>query len=371
MVDNAAIEEGQAGRRLPSPPSSLGADQDLVGHVKKTRAHLCVRAHRPQVRGPLRSGSATSILCRCLVRNIVDGISLSFLAGLRPGSLIVTGMSATTRSWRWMWIFYPTGYRVLAGHRLRVQVSGGAFPRFSAELRHAGTIRRGRPRRSADAGFEIYHDSLHPSRVVLPVLHHSRPASGVSPLLADVAGAGRRTAQAWRAVGQGAHPLQALSLTGVLPLLVRSRAVNPELDSPQSRHRPGGPAPWRRSAVLREVDDIDAGAGIDGADATETPEAVIGKDRPVLVPARLCTRAGPPWFRSRAEPPAVIGAGNWCAGAARIRAHATEDEAPPPEGRSARVAGVASVAVTVTSLIASARLPCPRSGPLCCRSTAR
>jgi putative CocE/NonD family hydrolase len=63
---------------------------------------------------------------------------------------------------------YPTGYRLLAGHRIRVQVSGGAFPRFA---RNFGT---GEPfataRRAVRCRFEIYHDAAHPSSVSLPVL---------------------------------------------------------------------------------------------------------------------------------------------------------------------------------------------------------
>ncbi len=63
---------------------------------------------------------------------------------------------------------YPTGYRLLAGHRIRVQVSGGAFPRFA---RNFGT---GEPfataRRAVRCRFEIYHDAAHPSSVLLPVL---------------------------------------------------------------------------------------------------------------------------------------------------------------------------------------------------------
>jgi uncharacterized protein len=61
----------------------------------------------------------------------------------------------------------PTAYRFRNGHRLRVQVAGGAFPRFG---RNHGT---GEPTASAVATspnrFEVLHDPAHPSRVVLPV----------------------------------------------------------------------------------------------------------------------------------------------------------------------------------------------------------
>ena len=63
---------------------------------------------------------------------------------------------------------YPTAYRIQAGHRIRVQVSGGAFPRY------ARTFGTGQPFATATTAvrcrFEIHHDSRHPSCVLLPVL---------------------------------------------------------------------------------------------------------------------------------------------------------------------------------------------------------
>jgi len=63
---------------------------------------------------------------------------------------------------------FPTAYRIRAGHRIRVQVSGGAFPRFARNL---GT---GESFASATKGlrgrFDIHHDARHPACVLLPVL---------------------------------------------------------------------------------------------------------------------------------------------------------------------------------------------------------
>jgi uncharacterized protein len=62
---------------------------------------------------------------------------------------------------------WPTGYRFRAGHRLRVHVAGGAFPRYA---RNFGT---GEP--IADAvrmlpcHCEVPHDPRFPPRIVLPV----------------------------------------------------------------------------------------------------------------------------------------------------------------------------------------------------------
>lgn len=65
---------------------------------------------------------------------------------------------------------WPTANRFLAGHRIRLQISSGAFPRWNRNL---GT---GEPIVSATQLFTaqqtIYHDRDHPSVLVLPVTHH-------------------------------------------------------------------------------------------------------------------------------------------------------------------------------------------------------
>jgi uncharacterized protein len=61
---------------------------------------------------------------------------------------------------------WPTAYRFKAGHRVRVQVSSGAFPRYArnpgtGEPHATGTVLR-------PADQEVYHDSARPSAIVLP-----------------------------------------------------------------------------------------------------------------------------------------------------------------------------------------------------------
>ena len=62
---------------------------------------------------------------------------------------------------------WPTAYRFRRGHRIRVQVSSGAFPRYN---RNPGT---GEPRATAAtlraADQKVFHDPAHPSAVILPV----------------------------------------------------------------------------------------------------------------------------------------------------------------------------------------------------------
>ncbi|MGW4484469.1 CocE/NonD family hydrolase [Amycolatopsis sp. NPDC004368] len=90
--------------------------------------------------------------------NVTDGI-----LRLRPGAPESDGDGIVTAQVT----LDPTAYRFRRGHRLRVQVAGGAFPRFA---RNHGT---GEPVASAVDGkpnrFEIFHDAAHPSRVTLPV----------------------------------------------------------------------------------------------------------------------------------------------------------------------------------------------------------
>lgn len=71
---------------------------------------------------------------------------------------------------------WPTAYRFKRGHRIRVQVSSGAFPRYA---RNNGT---GEPRATATrllpADQAVYHDAARPSAVILPVSKRDiRPAS--------------------------------------------------------------------------------------------------------------------------------------------------------------------------------------------------
>jgi len=84
--------------------------------------------------------------------NICDGlVSLDDAGDIRR---------ATVRLW-------PTAYRFRRGHRIRVQVSSGAFPRYARNLgagephATATTIRVGRQ--------EVFHDPAHPSAILLPV----------------------------------------------------------------------------------------------------------------------------------------------------------------------------------------------------------
>ncbi|HET8979599.1 MAG TPA: CocE/NonD family hydrolase [Solirubrobacteraceae bacterium] len=77
-------------------------------------------------------------------------------------------------SWRVRFNLWPMGHRFAAGHRVRLQVSSGAHPRYA---RNPGT---GADPATATADslravdVEVLHDAEHPSALVLPVIPASR-----------------------------------------------------------------------------------------------------------------------------------------------------------------------------------------------------
>jgi len=66
---------------------------------------------------------------------------------------------------------WPTAYRFQPGHRLRVQISGGAFPRLT---RNPGT---GEPLATATRTVPVDYEIRHSSSITLPVLPARTPAS--------------------------------------------------------------------------------------------------------------------------------------------------------------------------------------------------
>ena len=156
QVDNAAIEIRPDVLTFTTDP--LAADLDLVGPV---RARIFVRTGRQHADVFVRvcdvDGDGVS-------RNVVDGIRR-----LSPQTVPAADVEAGDDGVLAVEVeLYPTAYRVLAGHRIRVQVSGGSFPRYA---RNFGTGEPfGAATQALRCGFEIYHDARHPAHVLLPVL---------------------------------------------------------------------------------------------------------------------------------------------------------------------------------------------------------
>jgi putative CocE/NonD family hydrolase len=143
-VDNTALEARPDVLTYTTPV--LDADTEVIGEVsaeiwfRSSLPHADVFVRLCDVDPAGRSG------------NVCDG--LTSLTGADQASC------ATVRLW-------PTAYRFKKGHRIRVQVSSGAFPRYA---RNTGT---GEPRATATtllaADQAVFHDPAHPSAVILPV----------------------------------------------------------------------------------------------------------------------------------------------------------------------------------------------------------
>lgn len=143
-VDNTKLEARPDVLTYSTPP--LSRDTEVIGEVG---AEIWFRSS-------LRYADVFVRLCDVDPRgrsyNVCDGlVSLSAADQLAP---------AAVRMW-------PTAHRFNRGHRIRLQVSSGAFPRYA---RNTGT---GESHRTATAltaaEQEIYHDPDHASAVILPV----------------------------------------------------------------------------------------------------------------------------------------------------------------------------------------------------------
>jgi putative CocE/NonD family hydrolase len=156
QADNEAVEARPDVLTFTTDP--LPGRVDLVGPVS---ARVFVRTGR-------RHADLFVRLCdvdeKGVSRNIVDGIRR-----LSPPTVPADDVQADDDRVLAVEVeLFPTAYRVQAGHRIRVQVSGGAFPRFA---RNFGTAQPFATATSAvRCRFEIYHDSRHPACVLLPVL---------------------------------------------------------------------------------------------------------------------------------------------------------------------------------------------------------
>jgi hypothetical protein len=156
QVDNAPLEARPDVLVFTSEP--LPADLDLAGPVS---ARVFVRAGRRHADVFVR---VCDVDDQGVSRNIVDGIRRLSPQTVPADDVRVgdDGILAVEVE------LFPTAYRIRAGHRVRVQVSGGAFPRFARNL---GTAE---PMASATRGlrgrFDIHHDAAHPACVRLPVL---------------------------------------------------------------------------------------------------------------------------------------------------------------------------------------------------------
>ncbi len=96
-----------------------------------------------------------------------DGESLNLCEGMRR--LVPGGTDEGPDGVRHVAVeLWPCGHRFRAGHRIRVQVASGAYPRVA---RNPGTGEPiGTATRTLTASQEVFHDPARPSAIVLPVV---------------------------------------------------------------------------------------------------------------------------------------------------------------------------------------------------------
>ncbi|MFJ9248528.1 CocE/NonD family hydrolase [Streptomyces sp. NPDC101776] len=143
-VDNSGLEARPD--VLTYTTAVLDTDVEVIGEVS---AEIWFRSELPHADVFVR---LCDVDTKGRSTNVCDG--LVGLTGAERTSC------ATVRLW-------PTAYRFRRGHRIRVQVSSGAFPRYN---RNPGT---GEPRATATTlragNQEVFHDPEHPSAILLPV----------------------------------------------------------------------------------------------------------------------------------------------------------------------------------------------------------
>ena len=147
--DNQAVEARSdvlvfTGEPLPSEVDVIGEVSATV-YVRTDLGHADVYVRLCDVD---RSGVS---------RNVTDGI-----LRLRPESPADADGVVTAEI-----TLDPTAYRFRRGHRLRVQVAGGAFPRFGRN--HGTGEALGEAVDGKPCRFEIFHDAARPSRITLPI----------------------------------------------------------------------------------------------------------------------------------------------------------------------------------------------------------
>jgi uncharacterized protein len=126
---------------------------DVVEAIGPVRVELFVRASSPWFDMFAR---VCDVAPSGVSRNVCDA-----LTRVAPGII-----DAQDGVWRVAFDLWPTAHRFAAGHRIRLQVSSGAHPRYA---RNPGTgedplrATRGKP-----VDIEVLHDARYPSALVLP-----------------------------------------------------------------------------------------------------------------------------------------------------------------------------------------------------------
>ncbi|MBO0790012.1 MAG: CocE/NonD family hydrolase [Ktedonobacteraceae bacterium] len=149
--DNRALEARPDVLTFTSP--ALERDLEVIGPVS---AELFVRSSLEHTDFFVR---ITDVESSGKSMNVCDG--LQRLAPGRPVPQSDGYLKVNIELW-------PTAYRFHCGHRLRIQVSSGAFPRWNRNLGTDEPLATATTMRVAEQ--QVYHDPEHPSHVLLPVM---------------------------------------------------------------------------------------------------------------------------------------------------------------------------------------------------------
>ena len=144
-VDNAALEKRADVITYTSDP--FAQQRDVIGPVI---AELYVSSSGP---------SADFFVRLCDVDT--QGVSRNICDGLQRVAIAASGDPQRIRVELW-----PTAYRIAQGHRLRLQISSGAFPRWARNL--GGTEPIAKATELHTATQLVYHSPTQPSAAILP-----------------------------------------------------------------------------------------------------------------------------------------------------------------------------------------------------------
>jgi len=142
-VDNGKLEARPDVLTYTTGP--LDADTEVIGEVS---AEIWFRSSLPHADVFVRLCDVDE---RGRSTNVCDGL------------VSLTGADRVTRATVTLW---PTAHRFKRGHRIRAQVSSGAFPRYA---RNPGSEPRAAATTLRPADQAVHHDPEHPSAIILPV----------------------------------------------------------------------------------------------------------------------------------------------------------------------------------------------------------
>ncbi|HKN09803.1 MAG TPA: CocE/NonD family hydrolase C-terminal non-catalytic domain-containing protein, partial [Pseudomonadota bacterium] len=92
-----------------------------------------------------------------------QGVSRNICDGLQRVKIVSTSVPQLVRVELW-----PTAYRIALGHRIRVQISSGAFPRWARNLGGVEPMAEATELHSATQF--VFHSSTCRSAVILPFI---------------------------------------------------------------------------------------------------------------------------------------------------------------------------------------------------------